>query len=440
MKSSPPSLVNCSSEILLSVLQHLEDDPKTLCALGLASKYLRNLSISFLLKRVDLGSHNNGRVRECEDEIRQEIHAHHGAEYAPPSLLNRQRAFLRFIIKLPNLASRVQSLTWTLIWIDNEGDDLTEIDFHLWYVFSCLSNVRHLDLASLHFVAEEPYVRKTPPKLFPALTHLRLMGWMHRGLVDAIFNALDPTALHTLRLDYLEDEGFFPNGAPMSDDLARMYSHRPGNVSHDINYRESISSQLYERQRTGHASAFPGPMWTALHHLANRSCISLTNFRLTISPFDGCADLRNYVACFDETARFLQNVQETLQSLTIIFGASPRLHNENICGTSRGLRRTARNWHIILAIYFLRKLLPIVEHVDLTPLTSVDLQGFHVIETDECRNMLGDACTFSKHLPPALWKAIATEHEVETHPVFGGYDYKPDAQTLQTFFGLLDQS
>lgn len=442
MKSPSSRLLNCSSEILLLVLEHLSDDPVTLCSLGLVCKFLRRLSIQFLLRNVNLASHNNGRLPEQEDDIRGEIYAHHDADLAPPNLLSRQRAFLRLIVTWPHLALHVQSFTWTLIWA-GEGNNLSEIEFQLWHIFSQLINVRHLDLASLHSVTEEPYVRNNPPRLFPAVTQLRLLGWMHRGLFEAIVNALNPTGLQTVILDYLEDEGAFPNGAPMSEGFARMHApHRPGHVPHDVNYRGSISEQLYKRQRIGHAAVFPGPMWSALHLLANRQCTSLKKFVLTMSPFKGCVDLRNYITCFDEAARFLQTVQRTLMSLTIVFGADPLLYEEYTggCGTARLIRHRSRAWHITLATYLLDKLLAVLSRADFPSLEIVKFQGFQVIGIDEYNRLVHHVYDFNGHIAPILWQALPEEADVEAHPVFEGYYYNPDEETSREFSELAAQS
>ncbi|EEP80523.1 predicted protein [Uncinocarpus reesii 1704] len=156
----------------------------------------------------------------------------------------------------PDLAPHVRSFTWTLAWINHDEDDLIEIDYELWNVFSRLTNVRHLDLASLHDIFYLSFIRENPSRLFPAVSHLRLIGWMHRGLVEAIVNSLDPAAVTTIILDFLQDEGAFPNGAPMAEDVAEQYARDTGL---DMRPGALIDEDLYERQRTGTAFSFVKP-------------------------------------------------------------------------------------------------------------------------------------------------------------------------------------
>jgi hypothetical protein len=93
------------------------------------------------------------------------------------------------------------------VWKDFDDDGLTDIDLQTWDVFSRMQNVARLDLASLHDISDQPYIRQNPARLFPAVTHLRLVGWMHRGLVRALVTSFDARKLDCLELDHLEDEG-----------------------------------------------------------------------------------------------------------------------------------------------------------------------------------------------------------------------------------------
>lgn len=79
-------------------------------------------------------------------------------------------------------------------------------------MFGRITNVTYLDLASLHRSEDDKYICGNPAVLFPRITDLRLLGWMHRGLVKSIFKSLDPGKLQSLRLDHLEDDGAFLNG------------------------------------------------------------------------------------------------------------------------------------------------------------------------------------------------------------------------------------
>ncbi|KAK6441558.1 hypothetical protein LTR95_002202 [Oleoguttula sp. CCFEE 5521] len=181
--------------------------------------------------RVDVSSQNNGRQPELEHPVYYPVvNAEDSWEYRQPNLVKRQRAFIRLLVEQQKLARHVHAFTWTLTWqniagevgpeeIEGADEGLTDLDRRTWDVFASLTNVRYLDLASLHTLkgAEYKFVRQTPAVLFPSITDLRLLGWTHRGLVMAVFSSIDVTKLRSLRLDYLNDEGSLPDGRPMSD-------------------------------------------------------------------------------------------------------------------------------------------------------------------------------------------------------------------------------
>lgn len=439
-------LLDCSTDSLFLILEHLADNAEALCSLSLTCKALRNLSLPYLLKSIDLSSHNNGRQPEYEDEIRPEIYADFSDEYRPTNLVSRQRAFLRLMIDRPELATHVQSLTWTLIWMDFDEESLQKIDFELWNVFGRLTTVQYLDLASLHQIAEEQFIRKNPPRLFPAVTHLRLLGWMHRGLVDAVLNSMNPSLLHSLKIDFLQDEGAFPNGKPMSMDSTKMYTARftSNRVGYDYNYTETISEELYQRQQTGIASAFPGPMWTPLHILSKFSSLSLKEFELRIPPYDTDVDLRNYFKCFDEATRFLSAVAHSLGSLTIVFAECPSIYDRGRIGTARNFSSIVRPKHMLLAAYFLTRVLPVLNDVHFPFLDSVTFQGFSLLqeaELDEGQSSMShDIRKLGQNCVLVPWQSATRESRVDRRPVFRGYDYYPDKETMENFQKSLEQS
>ncbi|KAL9621479.1 MAG: hypothetical protein Q9160_004122 [Pyrenula sp. 1 TL-2023] len=443
MKSSPP-LHDCPADNLLLILEYLIDDAESLCSLSLTFKLLRYLTLPFLLKRVDLSSHNAGRQPEQEDDLCPEIYADYSDEYRPLSLLRRQRAFLRLIVDRPDLALHVFSFTWTLIWIDFDEDSLQEIDFELWNVFGRLMNVHTLDLASLHQIAEEPFIRKNPSRLFPAATSVRLVGWMHRGLVEAVMNSLDPSRLHALRLNYLQDEGAFADGKPMSEDMTRTYAPH----FDDVGFRngrdcvtEPISGDLYARQREGVACSFPGPMWTPLLCLSNFQCSSLVKFETKIQRVERHADVRNYFKCFDETAKFLSTIRPSLKFLTIVFAECPIIYDEICIGTARNFRVMIRRWHITLAAYFLEKLFSVLGGMAFPNLSDVSFQGFSMLEKSEPNEGPSHILQNVRELIQSCSLAKFTDQsKVDRRPVFLGYDYYPDGDTLEEFKKALEQS
>jgi hypothetical protein len=188
------------------------------------------------------------------------------------------------------------------VWIDFDEDGLTDIDLRTWEVFSRMQNVARLDLASLHDISDQPFIRQNPTRLFPAVTHLRLVGWMHRGLVKAILTSLDADKLGCLKLDHLQDEGALPNGEPMPQDLATKHSHEGGDPYGD----EGIDDELWARQERGDAAIFPGTMWFPLRFLRQRCLASMVHLQIVLGPLADTLNLRNNITMFHETAEFIQ--------------------------------------------------------------------------------------------------------------------------------------
>ncbi|KAK2801314.1 hypothetical protein FQN51_005414 [Onygenales sp. PD_10] len=369
MEQPPHHILGHPAEVLLAILEQLRHDKRTLCNLGLVCKIFRDLTLPVLLSTVDLSFHNSGRVLT--------------AKYSPLTLLPRQHLFLRLISSRPDLASYVKSFTWTLLWIGDKGSEDSHINANeLWDVFSHLTNVRQLDLASLHCGSQNYYVHNPPPRLFPAVTHLRLVGWMHRGLVNAIVTSLNPTALRALDLHYLQDEGSFPDGNPISKKLAWAHARdaRRGDFSGIMISRVSISEELYQRQRTGSAWIFPGPMWTPLHHLSTSRCTTLTTLELRIIPLVSVLDTPNYFRYFDEVAKLLSTVSTTLQTLIILFADSHTNVGLSYKSAFHMCYSRAQGFSVVnMADDFLRTILPGLVSADFPALTSATIQGFHML-------------------------------------------------------------
>ncbi|KAF7553099.1 hypothetical protein G7Z17_g3840 [Cylindrodendrum hubeiense] len=294
------------ADILRLIFENLVGDSTTLACAGLVSRLWRTHSLPLLLKDVDLSSHNNGRLPQYEMPslplLRGVVMSDYSDEYRPRNLVPRQRAFLHLMTDRPELAMHVKTFTWTLVWIDFDEDGLSDIDLGTWDVFSRMQRVARLDLASLHNIHDQPYIRQNPSRLFPAVTHLRLVGWMHRGLVKAIVTSLDASKLCCLKLDHLQEEGALPNGEPMPQDLSSEHLDNPGDPYDD----EGIDDKLWARQERGDAGIFPGPMWFPLRLLRQHCLASITYLQIKLGPFTESIDLRNSVTMFHETAEFIR--------------------------------------------------------------------------------------------------------------------------------------
>lgn len=301
--SALSSLGELPTDIVALIADGLVGDSQSLASLSQTCRAWHTACLPALLHTVDLSSHNAGRQPEHEAHnlapyfslIKAEYHN----KYRPRNnLVSRQRAFLRLLTEKPELARYVKAFTWTLIWTDFDEDEeqITDIDRETWNVFSRLTDVRRLDLASLHEHYEEPYIRQNPSRLFPAVTELRLLGWMHRGLVRAIVDAIDARKLRILQLHCLQDEGALANGKPLSFDATQDISASIKNGGEHI----PLSEEAIQRQETGKTVIFPGPMWLPCRMLRGRPLESLADIELHLAPFDVHIDLRNYHRAFEE--------------------------------------------------------------------------------------------------------------------------------------------
>ena len=303
------------ADLMQLIFDLMVSDTQTLATAGLVCRSWRALSLRSLLEEVDLSSHNRGRVPEFDDEDEDEdsslafsvgpVMSDYSDQYRPANLVSRQRAFLCLLSDHPELALYVKKLTWTLIWVDFgedlDSEDLTDINKKTWDVFDRMQNVTNLDLASLHDIGNKPYIRQNPARLFPAVTHLRLVGWMHRGLIKAIVTSLDATKLTSLKLDHLQDEGALPDGTPMPENLATANAHERGNPYEDT----GIDDDLWLRQEKGEAAIFPGSSWYPLRLLRQKTLSSLAHFQIDLGPLSGILDERNAITLAREIAKFI---------------------------------------------------------------------------------------------------------------------------------------
>ncbi|KAK4613438.1 hypothetical protein CLAFUW4_09719 [Fulvia fulva] len=261
------------SDVLLLVFEQLVGDSATSSSASLTSRAWHTHAIPFLLQDVDISCHNRGRMLDFEDDTifrrayadfsdrwppRQSSNVRH--DWLPRDLVTRQRALLHLIIDHYDRARYVRSLTWTLVWMADE-ETQQDIDRQTWNVFQALANVTRLDLASLHEIWDQPFIRQTPSRMFSAVTDLRLVGWMHRGLVRSILDGLDCARLSVLKFDYLQDERALPDGSPMPEELNLEYAHSAQN-NFSLEDTVLVSHELWDRQEAGTAAIFPGPMWT----------------------------------------------------------------------------------------------------------------------------------------------------------------------------------
>jgi hypothetical protein len=290
------------------------------------------------------------------------------------------------------LARHVKSFTWTLVWLDYGEEQLTEVDRLTWRVFQSLVNVTTLDLASLHEVSDDTYVRQNPAELFPAVTNLRLGGWMHRGLVRAVLTSLNGGKLRSLKLDYLQDEGAFPGGTPINDEFAIDNAR---NAKATDSYA-AVDEALLERQGSGEAIIFPGPMWYALLVLCRGGPLSsLACLQVKLASFERDIDLRNYYTLFATLADLLVKARLSLKSIPIAAGEHRALMDEfvdgGLCGTGRArFKGTVRPWLALMAARFMAAQLAVLNRFELPRLQRLRFEGFRILKAPSlCRSLAG---------------------------------------------------
>lgn len=209
--------------------------------------------------------------------------------------------------------------------MDFDEYTISDVDRQLWDVFSRFVKVTQLDLASLHDIVHEPYIRRSPDRLFPAVMQLQLVGWMHRGLVRAIFASLDVSKLSVLKLDHLQDEGAFPDG----EHSCRGLPHDQFSAGTlDLVFDEKLDrcdhppldESVIHAQETGDAIIFPGPMWFPFRCLQDRPTTGLRRLHIRLPPFDEFVDIQAYYTLFSEickaTKRFVTIPVCTMHMLT----------------------------------------------------------------------------------------------------------------------------
>ena len=376
-----------SPDILRLVFRELAGDNETLLNISLTCSAWRSLALPAVYRVVDISSHNDGLQPQLESDTSPPVYADYDGRYRPQNLVSRQRAFLRLMVAKPHLAKYVRSFTWTLVWLDFDEQELTEIDLQTWDIFARLVNVTHLDLASLHRVGDQEYIRQNPAVLFPKVRDLRLLGWMHRSLVRAIIMSLDSCKLQSLKLDYLEDEGAYPNGEALGKHAATRLANQARNTNTSVrpNPMTIDDSNVYHddlilRQETGKAFIFPGPMWLPLYLLSAHAMDSLTHFQVKVPPFDLATDLRNYQTLFRQTASFVVKARESLRSLMIVFGERYERPYTGWCGNGRRQHANRQRWCITMAKLFLEQMLAALNENAFPQLEHIHSEGFVLLK------------------------------------------------------------
>ena len=419
-----------------------ECDGVALCSIGLTCHAWRSLSLPSLFRSVDLSCHNIG-----EETVPAKDGGYYGdneeprymngrlvftnsiaSRLRPANFVNRQRAFLRAITSNPELATLVKSLTWTLVWKDFADTSLAEIDYQTWNIFSQLKKVTKLDLASVHDIHYDDIVRQNPSQLFPAVTDLRLVGRMHRGLVRAILASLDTTRLRSLKLDYLQDEGAHPDESTMSSVFPRVYNANLYKERPDAEDPTVISQALLDRQESGKAFIFPGSMWLPLIILSTTRLNSLTQLRVDIPPLSGYVHLQNYHTMFQKTADTIKAASASLRFLVIIIGDArtyPDYASKAYGRRRQRMSRAYNAWRLEMASSYLYQLVTVLSESPFPKLDEVRFEGFGGLETGAAGGTLethvGRTLEAIRKCPFAATASFTKLPSRIERPVFNGY-------------------
>ncbi|MCJ1336466.1 hypothetical protein MMC09_001742 [Bachmanniomyces sp. S44760] len=317
-------LQSLPGELIYSILEFC--DSSSILAFMITGSYLFTSGIPALYRDVDLSIHNREPERDTASMYKPVLWADQTPlRSTPPSFLKRQHNFIYSILKRPELAKYVHHFSWTLVFSSDSGrpwpDVLPEMlleppETEIWNVFEKMTNVRTLDLASLH-VHWIPYAQDCPSKLFSSATSIRLLGWMSYSLATSILHSVTAERLRHLALDDLQDWGQEYDGKPIS----WFYGH-------DIR-----GLQEYSDDSTTRGEVFPGPMRRLLQPLEGK-CHQLTSLFLRkagqehafVQDFNEKADEEVYI----EWASFVRTVKPTLKSLVFEQAGKQRL---SISGT-----------------------------------------------------------------------------------------------------------
>ncbi|KAH8590602.1 hypothetical protein B0O99DRAFT_301725 [Bisporella sp. PMI_857] len=315
-------LLKYPDDVFCLILDHCEHP--SLYNLVLTNKSLHERCNRQLYRTVNLASHNTGRRTEYEDDIRPDVWANTNDSWGSDGLVRRQRSFLRTITECSDEhAPLVRSFSWTLKWLDCDDDPyaLSQIDRQVWTVFSRLTNVESLDLASLAMEEiDDPYVRQIPSSLslFPRVTRLRLMGWIPHDLVGTILRSIDLSKLESLSLSMLQEEGKVPDGSPMPENINKEGWDEPWRK---ILRRYSASDNTVDSSLMAAGIIFPGPMWLPIVPLIGK-LLSLQHLQIQIPPLEASdmdhisPDQEQYISVM---ADLVASIAPNLQTLAIHF-------------------------------------------------------------------------------------------------------------------------
>lgn len=410
--SEQSHLLKYSDDIFLLILDHCERP--SLYNLVLTSKSLRERCNQQLYRTVHLASHNLGRQTESEDEVHPDVWANTDDTWGSDGLVRRQRAFLRTMIECSDeYAPLVRSFSWTLKWLD-DGDDpyaLPDIDHQVWTVFSRLTNVESLDLASIPMEeVVDPYVRQISSSLslFPHTTQLRLMGWIPHDLVEAIIRSIDVSKLKSLSLSMLHEEGRLPDRSPMPEEINKEHWDASWRK---IFCRYIASDNTVDNSLMAAGIIFSGPMWSPFVPLIGKLA-SLQHLEIQIPPLEASdmehisPDQEYYISVL---ADLIASTALSLETLSIDF--LRRIHR-NLIGSARNYDLLVQLFRAGISQTVLETFGSLFSTVEEWPqLRSVSLAGF--FEKNETRQA-------QEHLD----KLTATRTEIQSSLVSKGVTLK----------------
>ena len=194
------------------------EDLPILCSI---TKWMHKSCGHVLYRDVDLSVHNKGIVDvQVDNETVQFWSDNSDCTLNHEALKLKQARFLEALTRHPEFAVHTHKLSWS-IFVSKDSKDTLETT---WKVFNMMTNLRHIDIASMqdgHFL----YFHKDsmPSKLFASVTSASLGGVMARPLPQLILKSLSLSNLQHLIINNLQESGEFGwDTQPVSSDPTRM--------------------------------------------------------------------------------------------------------------------------------------------------------------------------------------------------------------------------
>lgn len=191
-------------------------DLPMLCSI---TKWMHESCVHVLYRDVDLSVHNKGIVDDqVNNETMQIWSDNSDCTLHHEVMKQKQASFLEALTRHPEFAVHIHKLAWTM-YVSQDSEDTLRTT---WKVFNMMTNLRHIDIASVRDAHLLYFHKDTmPSKLFASVTSASLGGVMARPLPQLILRSL--SNLQHLTINNLQESGEFGwDTNPVSFDANRV--------------------------------------------------------------------------------------------------------------------------------------------------------------------------------------------------------------------------